>query len=57
MTSVADLLASLRRLGLLLAALGVALVVVLAAHPAPSGGHHLDGGSTLRLATTAAPAP
>jgi hypothetical protein len=56
MTSASDLLASglrsLRRLGLLLVAAGVALVLALTAHPAPSGGHHLDGGSALRLAAT-----
>ena len=61
MTSAADLLASglgsLRRLGLLLVAAGIGLVLLLTVHPLPSGGHGLDGGSGLRLATTAVPAP
>jgi hypothetical protein len=54
MTSAALLasgLGSLRRLGLLLVAAGIALVL-LAANPGSSGGHRLDGGSALRLATT-----
>jgi hypothetical protein len=61
MTSTAALLASglgsLRRLGLLLVAAGVALVLLLAANPAATGGHRLDGGPALRLATTTVPAP
>lgn len=60
MTAAADLLAtglgSLRRVGLLLVAAGVALTLLLAAHPTASGAHRLDGGSALRLATTAVPA-
>lgn len=58
MTAAVDLLASglgsLRRLGLFLAAAGVALVVLLAVHPS-SDAHPVDGGSGLRLATTAVP--
>ena len=57
MTSAAALLASglgsLRRLGLLLVAAGIALVL-LAVNPASTGGHRLDGGSALRLPTTTA---
>jgi hypothetical protein len=60
MTAAADLLASglwsLRRVGLLLVAAGVALVLLLAAHPAAPGAHRIDGGPGLRLATTTAPA-
>ena len=65
MTTATALLASglgsLRRMGLFLAAAGVAIGLLLAAHPAFPGAHTIDGGSLLRIdATTpadAVPAP
>lgn len=54
MSTAVDLLASglgsLRRVGLLLLAVGAALALLLAAHPAASGAHGIDGGSSLRIA-------
>jgi hypothetical protein len=58
MTSAADLpaagLGAMRRVGLLLLGAGVALLLVIAAHPS-AGTHPLDDGPTLHLATATAP--
>jgi hypothetical protein len=61
MSAATDLLAaslgSLRRIGLLLAAFGAAVLVTVAASgPASSGPQRIPGGASLQLAETAVPA-